>query len=310
MTEQAATRHAIDAVLLEALGDSAEVYAVGGQVRDEVLAHLGRGTAVKPDFDYLVRLLPLESMLEALRRHGKADLVGTSFGVVKFSILNETVDIALPRRERSTGTGHRDFEVQAAPDVPLDEDLSRRDFRINMLARDLKSGALIDPFAGVEDLRERRLDILKDEVFGEDPLRILRGAQFAARFVVDRTREAQHRIAAREAARLRPVDAGEAQRLVGVQPAREALRARDVAVARSDPGLEHDVVLRAFRERRRRDERVGERSRTWIERLVRRRRRRRGWRSPPASWRPSRCGCRGGGGRQRCVRRRAAACSS
>lgn len=153
-----------------------------------------------PDLDYLVTGLPLSEILERLKEHGDAELVGVSFGVVKFTRDGHTVDVALPRRERSTGAGHRDFSVEASPDVPLEEDLSRRDFKMNMLARDLRSGTVLDPFGGCADIAARRLDVLREEAFVEDPLRVLRGAQFAARFkltVTPKTAEAMRAAAGR-----------------------------------------------------------------------------------------------------------------
>jgi putative nucleotidyltransferase with HDIG domain len=171
----------LESLLLAALPD-AGVYAVGGSVRDSVLAELGRPQARQPDHDYLVTGLALPVILERLAALGNVEVVGASFGVIKFTRQERTVDIALPRRERSIGPHHRDFEIESAPDIPLEEDLGRRDFRINMMARDLRSRAIIDPHGGRLDLQHRRLDTLRREAFEEDPLRILRGAQFAARF--------------------------------------------------------------------------------------------------------------------------------
>jgi len=102
--------------------------------------------------------------------------------VAKLTTGGLTVDLALPRRERSTGHGHRDFEVQSGPDIPLEDDLARRDFRMNMIARALPGGELVDPYGGEPDIRARRIDILTPVAFDEDPLRMLRAAQFAARF--------------------------------------------------------------------------------------------------------------------------------
>jgi tRNA nucleotidyltransferase (CCA-adding enzyme) len=186
-----------DRLLVRELG-AGNVYSVGGRVRDEVLAQLGRPQHGPPDLDYLVICVPYDEIVQTLASHGAAELVGASFGVIKFSRAGTTIDIALPRRERSSGTHHRDFEVESSPDIPLTEDLSRRDFRMNMMARDVATGELIDPYRGVHDLREGLLDILKEEVFAEDPLRILRGAQFAARFDLkptERTREAMTKAA-------------------------------------------------------------------------------------------------------------------
>src|SRR5579863_160841 len=146
----------LDRALQDALSGG-RVYAVGGRVRDEVLAELGRPQPPAQDFDYLVTGLALEDIVERLSLLGRAELVGASFGVIKFTKDGKTVDVALPRRERSVGPRHRDFEVDSAPDIPLEVDLARRDFRMNMMARDLGSGAIIDPFDGRADLINRRL---------------------------------------------------------------------------------------------------------------------------------------------------------
>jgi len=176
----------LDDLLVQTIGEG-HVYSVGGRVRDELLGSLGRPQLQSPDADYVITSVPYDEIVQKLRPLGTVELVGASFGVIKFTRAGATVDIALPRRERSTGSHHRDFLVESSPSIPLEEDLARRDFRINMMARDLATGALVDPHGGAEDLRHGRLDILKDEVFTEDPLRILRGAQFLARFGLEAT---------------------------------------------------------------------------------------------------------------------------
>jgi putative nucleotidyltransferase with HDIG domain len=110
------------------------------------------------------------------------DVVGASFAVLKFRHPAGDADIALPRRERSTGAGHKDFAVEAGPAVPLEDDLRRRDFRMNMIARRLSDDQIVDPYGGVADIRAGRIDIVDEATFEEDPLRLLRAAQFAARF--------------------------------------------------------------------------------------------------------------------------------
>jgi putative nucleotidyltransferase with HDIG domain len=134
------------------------------------------------DLDYVVTGVPGRELEERLKRLGRVDLVGASFAVFKVTLDGRTVDVALPRRERSVGVGHRDFEVESGPAIPLEDDLSRRDFRMNMIARALPSGNLVDPYKGEADIRARRIDILTSVTFEEDPLRMLRAAQFAARF--------------------------------------------------------------------------------------------------------------------------------
>ena len=171
----------IESLLIAAFPEGG-LFAVGGTVRDAVLADLGRPQTPQPDLDYLISGVPLAAILDRLATLGNVEVVGASFGVIKFTRQGRTVDIALPRRERSTGPLHRDFDIESGPDVPLDEDLARRDFRMNMMARDLRTQGIVDPYGGRADLEHSRLDTLRAEAFEEDPLRILRGAQFAARF--------------------------------------------------------------------------------------------------------------------------------
>jgi tRNA nucleotidyltransferase (CCA-adding enzyme) len=184
--------HPLDA-LLAAVLPPGSLYAVGGRVRDELRAELDGFEHTAKDLDYVVTGVGLDDLTERLRRIGKVDLVGAAFAVAKLTVDGLTADVALPRRERSTGTGHRDFEVQSGPDVPLEDDLARRDFRMNMIARALPGGELVDPYAGEADIRAHRIDILTPLTFEEDPLRMLRAAQFAARFtygLTEKTRAA------------------------------------------------------------------------------------------------------------------------
>jgi poly(A) polymerase/tRNA nucleotidyltransferase (CCA-adding enzyme) len=157
------------------------LYQVGGAVRDFLLT--GKETAEK---DYLVTGISLERLTEVLKESGKVDLVGKSFGVIKFTPFSEeerrTFDIALPRREHSIGPGHRDFEVQFDHTLKVEDDLGRRDFTVNALAKNLGTGELIDPFNGQKDIQRRIIRQVFPEAFSEDPLRMLRAAQFAARF--------------------------------------------------------------------------------------------------------------------------------
>jgi tRNA nucleotidyltransferase (CCA-adding enzyme) len=178
--------HRADKILAAVL-PRGSLYAVGGRVRDELRAELAGAPAPAVDSDYVVTGVSLEGLRERLEPLGRVDLVGASFSIFKVTIDGETVDVALPRRDRKTGSGHRDFEVQSGPDIPLEDDLARRDFRMNMMARALPGGELIDPYGGEADIRARRIDILRPETFAEDPLRMLRAAQFAARFEYEAT---------------------------------------------------------------------------------------------------------------------------
>lgn len=155
-----------------------QIYEVGGTLRDALL-----GLPHK-DKDLLVTGIPLEELLQLLSQYGHVQKVGKSFGVIKFQPkdANSEFDIALPRIEKSTGSGHRDFQVDFDPFIPVEQDLARRDFTINAMARNLQSGEIIDPFHGQKDLESKLLKMVFKNTFREDPLRLLRGIQFAARF--------------------------------------------------------------------------------------------------------------------------------
>lgn len=156
-----------------------EIYEVGGPVRDRLL---GR---TQKDHDLLVRHLPIDDLKKCLKPHGQVHLVGKSFGIIKFKpheAPEQEFDIALPRKETSTGLGHRDFEVNFDPELPLEDDLLRRDFTINAMAWNIKDELLIDPFGGARDLQDNCLRQVHPDSFVEDPLRLLRAIQFAARF--------------------------------------------------------------------------------------------------------------------------------
>src|ERR1700677_3668913 len=173
--------HPLDARLAEALAPG-RLFAVGGRVRDEIRQEVEGVDLPAKDLDYVVTGLTLDELTQRLEQLGRVDLVGAAFAVAKLTTDGQTVDVALPRRERSTGHGHREFQVQSGPEIPLEDDLARRDFRMNMIARALPGGELVDPYGGEADIRARRIDILTPETFEEDPLRLLRAAQFAGRF--------------------------------------------------------------------------------------------------------------------------------
>jgi tRNA nucleotidyltransferase (CCA-adding enzyme) len=168
--------------LLAGVLPSGSLFAVGGRVRDELRREIEGARIALKDLDYVVTGVSAPDLEKRLKTLGRVDFVGASFAVFKVTVEGRTVDVALPRRERSVGTAHRDFEIESGPEIPLEDDLSRRDFRMNMIARSLPSGELVDPYAGQADIRARRIDVLTAAAFEEDPLRMLRAAQFAARF--------------------------------------------------------------------------------------------------------------------------------
>jgi tRNA nucleotidyltransferase (CCA-adding enzyme) len=144
-----------------------KIYIVGGAVRDELL-----GLPVK-DRDYVVVGATPEQMLALGYRP-----VGKDFPVFLHPKTQE--EYALARTERKTAPGYHGFIFHAAPEVTLEQDLVRRDLTINAIAKG-EDGALCDPFGGQDDIQKRIFRHVST-AFGEDPVRILRLARFAARF--------------------------------------------------------------------------------------------------------------------------------
>ena len=146
---------------------------VGGCVRDRLM---GRGAK---DWDvevYGVAPVVLRGLLDRL---GRVNVVGEAFTVYK---LGKDLDVSLPRRERKAGRGHRAFFIQGDPHMSIEEAARRRDFTVNAVLEDPLTGELLDPFGGRADLERSLLRAVSPETFVEDSLRVLRAAQFAARF--------------------------------------------------------------------------------------------------------------------------------
>jgi tRNA nucleotidyltransferase (CCA-adding enzyme) len=164
------------AAILRETPELSQSYLVGGCVRDALLG------LPQKDFDIEVFGISYEQLAGALSRWGKINSVGRSFGVVKLSTASGAVyDFTVPRRDSKIAPGHKGFEISFDPTITPREAASRRDFTINTLMFDPRSGGLLDYFNGGEDLR-RRILRHTTEAFVEDPLRVLRGVQFAGRF--------------------------------------------------------------------------------------------------------------------------------
>ncbi len=155
-------------------------YYVGGFVRDRLLGIHNK------DVDIEVHGVTPETLMAILEECGKPLSFGQSFGI--YSLRGEDIDIAMPRRERASGNGeggprgHRDFEIEVDPFIGTYEAARRRDFTINALMEDVLSGEITDHFGGRRDLDSGVIRHIDAETFVEDPLRVLRAAQFAARF--------------------------------------------------------------------------------------------------------------------------------
>lgn len=155
-----------------------QLYEVGGTVRDSILGRPHK------DRDFVVCHIAYSELKKILKKFGSVLEVGKSFGVIKFRPKenNETLDIALPRSEKSTGIGHNEFDVNFDESLPIELDLKRRDFTINSMAKEVKTAKIIDPFGGREDLKNGVLRQVFENTFLEDPLRLLRAVQFSSRF--------------------------------------------------------------------------------------------------------------------------------
>lgn len=162
--------------VLEKTPELSRAYVVGGCVRDWLL-----GIPVK-DFDIEVFGVGYDALIRALTPWGHADLVGRSFGVLKLTVPDgHTFDFSLSRRDSKTGSGHRGFAIECDPNLTPQEASSRRDFTINSMMYDPRTGEVLDFHGGRDDLRDGVLRHTS-AAFVEDPLRVLRGMQFAARF--------------------------------------------------------------------------------------------------------------------------------
>jgi tRNA nucleotidyltransferase (CCA-adding enzyme) len=223
-----------------------DAYLVGGAVRDELL-----GLESK-DADFLVPGLDTEGLRAALAEHGRVEdlvvadrLVGIRLhprdGRIS-RLMRAGIEFAPPRKEVSTGPGRHDFEIVADPSLSVEDDMHRRDFTVNAMARRLETGEVVDPLGGRADLAAGRLRTVSPQSFREDPLRLVRALRFVSQlgFEPDETLLAQMR---EEAPAIKLVSGeriggglaadgmGELSKLLlGREPARALRLARDTGV--------------------------------------------------------------------------------
>lgn len=144
------------------------LYLVGGAVRNEIMG------LESTDEDYCVVGI---SQREFEKLFPNAIIRGKDFAV--YDMLGK--EFALARKERKSGIGHKEFEIQTDKNITIEEDLARRDITINSIARDILTEKIIDPFNGIEDIKNKIIR-MTTEAFAEDPLRVYRVARFAATF--------------------------------------------------------------------------------------------------------------------------------
>ncbi len=153
---------------------SGRTYFVGGCVRDRLMGRENK------DMDIEVHGVSVETLEGILDGLGERIAVGASFGVM--GLRHYGLDIAMPRSERATGRGHKDFAVFVDPFLGEEKAASRRDFTINAMMQNVLTGEILDFFGGRRDLELGRIRHVNGGTFAEDPLRVFRAAQFAARF--------------------------------------------------------------------------------------------------------------------------------
>jgi tRNA nucleotidyltransferase (CCA-adding enzyme) len=161
-----------------------DAYLVGGAVRDELLGHESK------DADFLVPDVDTEGLKQKLAPHGRVEdlvvanrLVGVRLHPREKEIRKLTpagIEFAPPRKEVSTGPGRHDFEIVADASLSVEDDMRRRDFTVNAMARRLSTGEIVDPLGGREDLKRGVLRTVSPTSFAEDPLRLVRALRFVS----------------------------------------------------------------------------------------------------------------------------------
>lgn len=175
--ENRLTNHPTIQKILAALPKNAELFVVGGAVRDAL--HNRPVT----DLDLVVRGLAMPELKAALATLGPLDANGETWGVLALTHDGRNVDVALPREEkmRKGDGGYFDTQAQPNPVLPIEADLKRRDFTVNAMALNVRTDELIDPFHGQEDCKHKVLRTVGNPVtrFTQDHSRILRCVRFA-----------------------------------------------------------------------------------------------------------------------------------
>ena len=235
-----------------------DAYVVGGAIRDELAGRESK------DADFLVPGVDIPGLRDRLAEHGRTEeliVAGRPVGVRFYPSdrrlrrrVPAGIELAPPRREVSTGPGRHDFEIVVDPDASVEQDLARRDFTINAMARHLADGAIVDPFGGRSDLEQRILRSVSAQSFAEDPLRLVRGLRFVSQLDLEPDEETVRQM--REQASSVKLVSGEriggglaadglgelSKLLLGAQPQKALRLARDTGVlAALLPELERSI---------------------------------------------------------------------
>ena len=152
---------------------------VGGSVRDHFFGKTSK------DFDLEVYNLESEILRTTLDEFGDVKDVGKAFGISKVFVSEGIdIDVSIPRTDSKIADGHNGFEVTLDPTMSIEEAARRRDFTINTLAADPLTGEVFDYYGGIDDIKNRVLKVTDNDLFKDDPLRVVRGMQFTGRFAL------------------------------------------------------------------------------------------------------------------------------
>lgn len=152
---------------------------VGGCVRDSILGLESKDVDIE-----VYGAQSMEEVSHIMSTVARVDPVGQSFGVLKVMSQGEDIDVSLPRRDSLAdgGNTHRSINAEVDPTMTIEEASTRRDFTINAIAYNPITNSYVDPHGGMDDLEDGILRLVDEGTFGDDPLRVLRGVQFAGRF--------------------------------------------------------------------------------------------------------------------------------
>lgn len=149
---------------------------IGGFVRDFFLKVSSKDIDIE-----LYNAKSFEQIVDILKEFGSPNVIGKNFGLVKLIIDDLDIDFSIPRLDNKISKGHKGFEVTINSALDFKTASLRRDFTINAIGFDVNSKKILDPFNGLEDLKNKTLKIINSKTFVEDPLRILRAMSFCAR---------------------------------------------------------------------------------------------------------------------------------
>jgi len=150
---------------------------VGGYIRDTLLCLESNDIDIE-----IYSVGSFEELQNILEEFGDLNIVGKSFGVCKLKIDDYDLDFTLPRLDSKIASGHLGFDIKIDKNLDFSEAAKRRDFTINAIGFDVHTKTLLDPFNGLDDLRNKTLKMVDAKTFIDDPLRVLRAVGFCSRY--------------------------------------------------------------------------------------------------------------------------------